>query len=248
MPKLKEKDLTKHDSHTAAECEKTPFFKNPHFYCLAAITLLFFVCAVCDLLVGISVRQRIIVTLILLAALYAVGITSGCDEGRMRKIYLAMTVCYAYFVISSTLFDSSLGRGDLGSIAEVVQRREHYNRWFVNLTPFYTVKTLYIDALKEGYVTLGYVIFNALGNLLLLAPLSVLIPASSKKLGAPYAVLPILLGSTLAIEGLQYLLMRGSCDVDDVIFNFLGALVTFGLFSIPCVSRLAKKIMFNNQN
>jgi glycopeptide antibiotics resistance protein len=155
-----------------------------------------------------------------------------------------MLVCYVYFVISSTLLDVSLGRGDLKSISDPVLRREHYEQWFVNLKPFHTVKTIYIDALKEGYVTFGYVVFNALGNLLILAPLSILIPAASQRLGKPYFLLPILLASTLAIEALQYAFMRGSCDVDDVIFNFIGALAVWGIAKIPPISRLIKKLMF----
>ena len=249
MPKLKEKEAlcTLEDkADQVKKAKRLSLFRNPSTYCLGAIGLLFLTYAVSDVAIGLPIRQKIAVTLIILASLYLMVIASPnrSNDSYTRGIYLCMIVCYVYFVISSTLLDTSLGRGDLKSIADPALRREHYERWFVNLVPLHTVKTIYIDALKNGYLSLGYVVFNAIGNLLILAPLSILIPAVSKKLSKPYFLLPILLASTLAIELLQYAFMRGSCDVDDVIFNFVGAVAVWGLAQIPLFKKALQKIMF----
>ncbi len=249
MPKLKEKEKLitpeSENNQSSEKAKKASPLRDPSTYCLIAIALLFCVYVASDIAMGISIHQKIAVTLLLLVSIYVTGIinTKSSNSEYMHKMYLCMLVCYAYFVLSSTLLDVSLGRGDLNSISSPALRREHYEQWFVNLVPFHTVKTIYIDALRNGNVTFGYVVFNALGNILLLAPLSLLIPATNKKLGAPYFLLPILLGSTIAIEVLQCAFMRGSCDIDDVIFNFLGATGFWAITKIPPVNRIMMKLM-----
>ncbi|XVQ08727.1 VanZ family protein [Spirillospora sp. CA-255316] len=78
------------------------------------------------------------------------------------------------------------------------------------------------------------------GNLLLLAPLGVLLPVLSAKLRGPVrlAVLAVLL--SLAIETVQGLAVLGRAfDVDDVILNALGVVLAYALAG----RALARKIM-----
>ena len=163
-------------------------------------------------------------------------------------MYFLMLICYVYFLISATLLDRSLGRDVLGNAAVDMSKREYYKYWFVNFKPFHTVRTIYIDAPKNGYLSIGYVIFNALGNLLILAPAAILIPAVSKRLSKPYFLFPILLLSTLSIEALQYMFMRGSCDIDDIIFNFVGAAAVRLIIMIPPIGALVNKLMLTDND
>lgn len=219
---------------------------DPTTYCIFAIALLFVTCAVIDVVFGLFIGTKIAAFILLFVATYTTGALKmrGAGEKHMRRAYFLMIIIYTYFVISATLLDASLGREKLQAISDIALRREYYNEWHVNLMPFHTVKTIYIDALKNGAKSIGYVLFNAIGNLLLLAPFAVLIPATSKKLSKVYFLLPILLVSTLAIEALQYVFMRGSCDIDDIIFNFVGATAIWTLTKIPGISRIMKKVMF----
>ncbi len=70
-------------------------------------------------------------------------------------------------------------------------------------------------------------IYHVAGNLAWFAPLGVLL----RKRWASAALL-IGAASSACIEGMQYLLMTGSMDVDDLILNALGALLGWSLARI----------------
>ena len=250
MPKLNIPKKSDEKTATSGKCRTAAYFSDPIVYCLCAVALLSLTYVVSDIVIGLSVFQKIALNLIIFASLYVLGLIKAKNGERafMRKMYFLMLLFYVYFLVSATLLDRSLGRDVLGNAASAMDRREYYKYWFVNLKPFHTVKTIYIDALKNGYLSLGYVIFNALGNFLILAPAAILIPAVSKRFAKPYFLFPILLLSTLAIEGLQYLFMRGSCDVDDVIFNFVGAAAIRLIVMIPPIGSLVDKIMLTDRS
>ena len=67
-------------------------------------------------------------------------------------------------------------------------------------------------------------IYHVVGNLIWFVPLGVLL----RKRGAPVALLAGA-GASASIELMQYLLMTGMSDVDDVLLNALGALLGLAL-------------------
>ena len=44
------------------------------------------------------------------------------------------------------------------------------------------------------------------------------------------------------VEILQFILLTGSCDIDDVILNVLGACVAYKLFNIKIIKNVIAKI------
>ena len=89
----------------------------------------------------------------------------------------------------------------------------------------------------RGYVSLRYVVLNLVGNLCVFMPLSVLLPALFRCMRRWYCLLPIVMLSVVAVECLQFWLMVGSCDVDDVILNVGGAMILYLFTLIPPIKR-----------
>jgi len=69
--------------------------------------------------------------------------------------------------------------------------------------------------------------YEVLANLLLFVPLGIYLGA----LGVKGAV-PIVIGTSLALEVAQFVLATGSSDVTDVIVNTAGGLIGLGLFAL----------------
>ena len=73
---------------------------------------------------------------------------------------------------------------------------------------------------------------HTLLNILLFVPFGLLLPRVNPHLShAGLALLSGIVTSTL-IEGLQFVLRLGYCDIDDIIANALGAIVGYGLYSL----------------
>ena len=80
---------------------------------------------------------------------------------------------------------------------------------------------------------------NVLLNILLFVPLGFFVPILSKRFRKWYYMLGLGFGVSLWIEGLQLLLARGICDVDDLFCNTLGTMI--GCFFILAIFSIAEK-------
>lgn len=105
-----------------------------------------------------------------------------------------------------------------------------------NLIPFATINR-YLSVLDRPS-GLGLFLYNVISNVLILIPFGYLLPLAAKRFKtlAWVAFWGLLL--IVSIEGLQYISMSGSLDVDDVLLNFIGILIGFWL------SPLSKKRWF----
>ena len=73
-------------------------------------------------------------------------------------------------------------------------------------------------------------------NIMLFIPLGFFLPIVFSKLRSWGQTLKLALATTCCIEFIQFFIGR-SADIDDIITNFLGAVIGFGLF------KLAEKIL-----
>lgn len=153
-------------------------------------------------------------------------------------LYFAL---YLYLLLNVTLLDASLGRWTLLPSAEE-NLREYYMEWYVNLKPFHSIYEIYIQGFIKGYVNEYYTLLNLLGNLCAFMPLAFFLPRFFKTQRRWYCLLPTVLLLICAVEGIQLLFMIGSCDIDDVILNFGGVLILFGILKIPPIRRLGERI------
>lgn len=163
------------------------------------------------------------------------------DRNIIPFLFLAFLFLYLYLIISLTLLDKGLRLDGNRLIENGMTPREYYLKWFVNFQPFQSIYTVYIRGLMYGYVSVRYTILNLLGNLCAFMPLSVLLPAVLRCMRRWYCFLPTVLLAVVCVEGLQFWLMVGSCDVDDVILNVGGAMLLYLLFLIPPIHRLMER-------
>lgn len=106
-----------------------------------------------------------------------------------------------------------------------------------NFKPFKTIR-LYIRCLIYDYIGTGIPLSNLIGNVVLFMPMSVFLPILFPAMRRFLPWLGVMVGMLVLTEALQFALCCGSCDIDDVILNLLGALAVYGLFRLPPVQRL----------
>ena len=147
-----------------------------------------------------------------------------------RPILWTVFIIYC-FVLVYVLF-LSRGTRDGYTFAE-------YMRRFTNFIPFKTIVE-YVKRYIDGYRNLS--VLNLLGNLALFVPMGMALPCLSRKLNRFWKVTLTVLGMVVVVELVQGLLRVGSIDIDDVIFNVVGAMVGYGIIVIPFINKLLKRI------
>ena len=114
-----------------------------------------------------------------------------------------------------------------------------YFRQFTNFIPFRTIVE-YIDRYNNGFRNLSVV--NLLGNFVLFMPMGALLPCVIRKLDRFWKVTLTVLGMVVMVEIVQGILRVGSVDIDDVLFNVIGAMIGYGLIRLPFIYNFFKKI------
>lgn len=98
-------------------------------------------------------------------------------------------------------------------------------RW--NLTPLKTIR-LYCHAFRSGGVALrNLAIINLGGNVLMFIPLGFFLPRVFPKIKGLSALLLTTAAVIISVELIQLLTLLGSCDIDDLLLNLLGAAVGY---------------------
>jgi len=107
----------------------------------------------------------------------------------------------------------------------------------MKIVPFETIGA-YIRAIIYGHRDPFIPVVNLLGNFVLLMPLGVYLPLLFKKLKKWSGYIVVVLVCILYIEVTQFLFLRGTFDVDDIILNFSGAMFGFLLRKLSLIKRL----------
>ena len=147
-----------------------------------------------------------------------------------RPILWTIFLIYC-FVLVYVLF-LSRGTRDGFTFAE-------YMRRFTNFIPFKTIVE-YVQRYIDGYRNLS--VLNLLGNFVLFMPMGVLLPCVIRKLDRFWKVTLTVLGMVVMVEIVQGILRVGSVDIDDVLFNVVGAMIGYGLVRLPFIYNFFKKI------
>lgn len=106
---------------------------------------------------------------------------------------------------------------------------EHF-AYCLNLRPLSTVKK-YIRAYSNNNVTLKVLLENILGNFILFIPMSFFAVFKMKKFNV-IKYMCTLFCIIILVEFLQFYCMVGVADIDDVILNFLGGILSMTFFII----------------
>ena len=147
-----------------------------------------------------------------------------------RPILWTIFIIYC-FVLVYVLF-LSRGTRDGYTFAE-------YMRRFTNFIPFKTIIE-YVQRYSNGYWRLATL--NLLGNLALFVPMGMALPCLFKKLNRFWKVILTVLGMVVIVELVQGVLRVGSIDIDDVIFNVVGAMIGYEIIAIPIINKFLKRI------
>ena len=112
-----------------------------------------------------------------------------------------------------------------------------------NLVPFITIKRYIILIQNTPNVFLvKHAIINLLGNIVMFVPLGFFLPATNKKTKNYLIFLLSVIVTITLVEVIQLFTLLGSCDIDDLIFNTLGATIGYLIFLIiyKCTNRVTK--------
>lgn len=99
----------------------------------------------------------------------------------------------------------------------------------LNLVPLHTIRKYarLLNSSREILVRLA--VINLFGNVILFIPLGFFLPRIFPKLRKLRKTLLVTALSISMVEILQLFTLLGSCDIDDLILNLVGAAVGYGL-------------------
>ncbi|MDO4174567.1 MAG: VanZ family protein [Eubacteriales bacterium] len=127
---------------------------------------------------------------------------------------------------------------DFHTIIDILNDEDELALTRVNLVPFQTIRFY----LFSGRVSDAIAFRNIVGNIVAFVPIGILVPLLRRDLSLGFTFL-VGFALSAAIEVTQYITGLGSCDIDDLILNVLGAMsVTLILAGIDLLTLLVKKI------
>lgn len=153
--------------------------------------------------------------------------TDGVGRARLEFVF----GMYLLLLVSVVLFPLRVDPG-LRADEAVWDYATFVENW-VNLTPFASIgQMLERPSRMQAVRQIG-------GNMLLLAPMGVLLPMMIRRMRRPLGVLVAITASAVGIEAAQYLariarLSLRSIDVDDVILNVAGGLAGYVCWTLGC--------------
>ena len=137
-------------------------------------------------------------------------------------------VLFAIYLISLMVF--VVVKFD-GSISSVTNRIALYHLWEddygfhpLNLIPFHTIRMQLRDHGTRSML-------NLVANVAAFLPLGMLFPCSFPKTDRLWRVLILSMLFSVGIELFQLVTYTGSCDIDDVLLNTVGALLGYGVYN-----------------
>ena len=112
----------------------------------------------------------------------------------------------------------------------------HYAATHLNLRPFRTIRLfsrLLVPPVRGYLVRIA--LKNLLGNIVLFVPLGCFLPVLFEQLRKFWLTLAAVTIIIAWVEVVQLLLMVGTCDIDDLLLNVLGASMGYGLYHIAAI-------------
>lgn len=163
------------------------------------------------------------------------------DNKAMQVNLWLFFFLYCFFLLTLTLFDPSWGRKGLNILN---WNKEKFNYYLHHSTNFIPLKTIikYLKNIFTSSSNLSIIIYNLLGNLVCLMPLSLFTPMLFKHINSTKQFTITILCITFGIEITQLLNFTGICDIDDIILNTLGAIIAYKILNIKYLKKVLNKI------
>ena len=167
-------------------------------------------------MIGISYIYFLILSLILWFIYRFISHKKYNKINILREVFINFFFIYFLIVIYFTFFKGGILHLDLQM------------RSYANIIPLLET----IKMFQDNFMGLGNSLYNVIGNILLFIPFGFAIPLLFKNHNKLFKVTLYGFIASFSIELLQYLTCTNFTDIDDVIFNTLGALVGFLTFNI----------------
>ena len=168
------------------------------------------------------------------------------NNKAMRINLWIFFILYLVLLITLTLFDTMWGRQGFNIFHWSSEGLKTYLESNFNIVPFATI-TEYIKLFNSLQST-SSIMFNLLGNIVALMPMALFLPLLFKKQNNFKIFLLTITVIVLCIELAQFITFSGSCDIDDLILNVLGAMVLYGILRIKSVNNLIRNIFLLEKN
>ncbi len=210
------------------------------YLCTAILTLTIFVAefssqAEISTLEKLGLSGLVIVLLIVAGILRNSCLVSTAQRSKtVHNTLWAIFLFYLVYLIWILYFDGLYNRTSLGT---------DFQTFFVlntNFVPFVTIHR-YLSNIANDAQT-GSAILNLVGNLVAFMPMGFFCPLLFRPMKKAWIFVPSILLLLIGAEGLQLLMRVGSCDVDDVILNLLGALLIYGLLKLPIMRNYINRL------
>lgn len=160
-------------------------------------------------------------------------------DKRIRVMKVSMLIIFAYYII--LLFSLLFHNGFRSFISVSGISLSDSLKWNMNIIPFKTIGR-YISSYMNSSINKSIVVENLIGNIFVFAPMGVLLPCIFANLRRFSRYTVVILMILVGVEAGQLLTHTGSCDIDDVILNFIGSVIFFGLWKLASVQRMLKRI------
>ena len=102
----------------------------------------------------------------------------------------------------------------------------------INLTPLHTLRQYWGLLMSDNAYYVRHAVINLVGNVVMFVPLGLFLPWIWPSLRKFWTAVLWLLAILIFVETTQYITALGSCDVDDLILNFPGAIFGYCLWCI----------------
>ena len=154
----------------------------------------------------------------------------------MKNILMFLLAFYILLLVTA-LFRNGFRQFEIISINGI----KEYLKWNANIIPFKTIGG-YIQFFIDDSMNKSIIIENLLGNVVLFAPMGMLLPCIFQKQRKFKIFLTTMVVILLSVEIGQLLTSSGICDIDDVILNLIGAISVYGLWSINSMQNMLSKL------
>ena len=157
----------------------------------------------------------------------------------VREIILFIFFVYFLFLLLLTIFKG--GRIEFSNQFNSYMYREHGLLGIINIVPIKET----INTFMHSETGMRNSLRNLIGNILVFMPLGFFIPLLFDKFNNLKKILKVGFLSSLAIELSQLFVGGNVCDIDDVIYNTLGALA--GFICYKTFETIIKKVNLKNK-
>lgn len=139
-------------------------------------------------------------------------------ETRHRKLHILLFCIYSGFMLY-LLFNRAGGIEGMDYWKQI--------RMNLNLEPFHTIR-LFLRVLgRKDYLSAA--VINLAGNVIMFIPLGFLLPRVFPALGQFWQTILVTALIITVVELTQLFTLLGSCDIDDLILNLIGAAIGYGI-------------------